>query len=134
MFSRLTHTHTNVIIPLHKKSRPTKVNHYQPVALKSLTIKYLDKVLLNTILPIFNPHLDSTNSIQRHLMILTLYHLYIPTQLIFLIRSFLSNRQQVVMLGSSKSPPLNINTGAPQGCVLNPFLYTLYTNDSTSLI
>ena len=25
------------------------------------------------------------------------------------------------------------NTGAPQGCVLNPFVYTFYTNDCRSV-
>lgn len=30
------------------------------------------------------------------------------------------------------SDTITTNTGAPQGCVLSPFLYTLYTNDCTS--
>ena len=33
----------------------------------------------------------------------------------------------------TKSPVLVRNTGAPQGCVLSPFLYTLYTNDCRSV-
>lgn len=65
-------------------------------------------------------------------MIQKLHHLNIPTWLIHLIHNFLSNRQQVVRLGSTTSPALTINTGAPQGCELSPFLYTLCTNDSIS--
>lgn len=66
-------------------------------------------------------------------MIQKLQHLNIPTRMIHLLHNFLSNSQQVVRLGSTTSSALTIKTGAPQGCVLSPFLYTLYTNDNISL-
>uniref|UniRef100_A0A3P9DSM1 Reverse transcriptase domain-containing protein n=1 Tax=Maylandia zebra TaxID=106582 RepID=A0A3P9DSM1_9CICH len=48
------------------------------------------------------------------------------------ILSFLSDRRQVVRLGSITSSPITLNTGAPQGCVLSPLLYSLYTYDCTA--
>ena len=48
------------------------------------------------------------------------------------IMDFFSNRQQQVRLGQYMSDPQYTNIGAPQGCVLSPFLYSLYTNDCTS--
>ncbi|XP_071244827.1 chromodomain-helicase-DNA-binding protein 4-like isoform X2 [Salvelinus alpinus] len=36
---------------------------------------------------------------------------------------------QVVRLGSNTSATLILNTGAPQGCVLSPLLYSLFTHD-----
>ncbi|KAF7642655.1 hypothetical protein LDENG_00253780, partial [Lucifuga dentata] len=42
---------------------------------------------------------------------------------------FLSNRPQTVRLGPYTSPSLTLSTGAPQGCVLSPALYSLYTYD-----
>lgn len=48
------------------------------------------------------------------------------------IHSFLSDRAQAVRVSNETSSPTITNTGAPQGCVLSPFLYTLYTNDCTS--
>ena len=45
------------------------------------------------------------------------------------ILGFLTDRKQVVKMGSKISAPLTISTGAPQGCVLSPLLYSLYTHD-----
>ena len=48
------------------------------------------------------------------------------------ILNFLSDRRQVVRMGNITSDPLTLNTGAPQGCVLSPLLYSLYTHDCTA--
>jgi len=39
------------------------------------------------------------------------------------ILDFLTARPQVITVGRHTSRPLNLNTGSPQGCVLNPLLY-----------
>lgn len=45
------------------------------------------------------------------------------------ISSFLTGWQQVVRLGPKCSSPLTISTRGPQGCVVSPLLYSLYTYD-----
>ncbi len=45
---------------------------------------------------------------------------------------FLFGRPQVVKVGQFTSNSITLNVGAPQGCVLSPLLYSLYTHDCVS--
>ncbi len=72
----------------------------------------------NTIIP---------NTLQNKLT-----QLSVPTYVCQWITSFLTDRQQLVRLGKFSSSTRTISTGAPQGCVLSPLLFSLYTNDCTS--
>ena len=45
-----------------------------------------------------------------------------------LILDFLRNRTQTVKVNNATSCPLALNIGAPQGCVLSPLLFSIYTN------
>ncbi len=61
-----------------------------------------------------------------------LTQLSVPTSVCQWITSFLTDRQQLVRLGKFTSSTRTISTGVPQGCVLSPLLFSLYTNDCTS--
>ncbi len=60
-----------------------------------------------------------------------LTQLSVPTSVCQWITRFLTDRQQVVRLGKFLSSTRTISTGAPQGCVFSPLLFSLYTNDCT---
>ncbi|KAF7650741.1 hypothetical protein LDENG_00121410 [Lucifuga dentata] len=47
------------------------------------------------------------------------------------IKDFLTNCPQTVKLGPHLSTTIMVSTGSPQGCVLSPTLYSLYTYDCT---
>ena len=46
-----------------------------------------------------------------------------------LLKSFLTNRVQYTKIGNSKSKPLKVDCGVPQGSSLGPLLFILYAND-----
>ncbi|KAI3353721.1 hypothetical protein L3Q82_004960 [Scortum barcoo] len=53
----------------------------------------------------------------------------LPSVYLSFIKNFLTGRPQAVRMGSTTSSTLTLNTGAPQGCVLSPLLYSLFTHD-----
>ncbi len=72
------------------------------------------------------------NTIMPYRLSDKLTQLSVPTSICQWTPSFLTDRQQLVRLGKLTSRTLTISTGAPQGCVLSPLLFSLYTNDCTS--
>ncbi|KAK3509707.1 hypothetical protein QTP70_008446 [Hemibagrus guttatus] len=58
----------------------------------------------------------------------------INTSLCKWILVFLTGRSQSVRIGNSTSSTTTLNTGAPQGCVLSPLLFTLLTHDCAAML
>ena len=73
------------------------------------------------------------NTIQPHLLMQKLVQMNVQKSLIQWIHCFLTARMQYVKYNDSMSDMIEINTGAPQGCVLSPVLFTLYTSDCRAI-
>ena len=69
------------------------------------------------------------NTIQPHLLAEKLSNLNVNPKITLWILNFLLNRTQCVRFNSGISDQRSTSTGAPQGTVLAPVLFTLYTND-----
>ncbi len=81
---------------------------------------------------LFVDFISTFNTIIPSLLLPKLTQLSVPTSVCQWINSFLTDRQQLVRLGKYTSSTRTISTGATQGCVLSPLLFSLYTNDCTS--
>ena len=91
--------------------------------------KHLDAKSSNTVKILFIDFSSAFNTIQPHLMLEKLDRFRVPTYLQLWILDYLTNRPQYVRTSTEISDTLVLNTGAPQGCVLSPVLFILYTND-----
>ena len=68
------------------------------------------------------------NTIQPHLLANKLLAMDVPKSMIFWILDYLTCRSQFVRVQSMSSNIMSSSTGAPQGTVLAPFLFSLYTS------
>jgi hypothetical protein len=89
-------------------------------------------------------HVDKSNTYVRMLLIYysSAFNTIVPSKLINKLRTlglntslcnwildFLTGQPQVLRVGNNPSTMLILNTGDPQGCVLSPLLYSLFTHD-----
>ncbi len=81
---------------------------------------------------LFVDYSSAFNAIVPATLVAKLQTLGLNRSLCSWILDFLTGRSQVVRMGNNTSSPLILNTGAPQGCVLSPLLYSLYTHDCTA--
>ena len=72
------------------------------------------------------------NTIQPHLLVQKLLNMKLPSSVISWIFDYLTSRLQYVRLNGLLSSAISTNTGEPQGTVLAPFLFALYTADCRS--
>ena len=163
---------TSCIVPVPKKTRPTELNDFRPVALTSHLMKTLERLLLRHLRPKVlhaqdplqfayrtgvgvedailyllhraHSHLDkgagtvrilfldfssAFNTIQPLILQNKLSAMQVDPHLITWITNYLIDRPQFVRLKDTTSDILISSTGAPQGTVLAPLPFTLYTSD-----
>ncbi|KAJ8354257.1 hypothetical protein SKAU_G00218240 [Synaphobranchus kaupii] len=72
------------------------------------------------------------NTIIPQQLICKLDQLGLNTSLCNWLLDFLSERPQAIRVGNNTSSSITLSTGAPQGCVLSPLLFTLLTHDCTT--
>ena len=133
-FERLVMAHINTIIPETLANLHTTPNR---------STDYAVSIVLQTALS----HLDNSHTYVRMLFIdySSAFNTIVPSKLINKLRTLglntslrswildcLTGHPQAVRVGNNTSATLILNTGAPQGYVLSPLLYSLFTHDCMS--
>ena len=90
---------------------------------------HLDAKSSNSVRATFIDYSSAFNTIQPHLLLKKLSMLHVPPSLLLWILDYLTERPQYVRTKTESSSLATLNCGAPQGCVLSPILFVLYTND-----
>lgn len=78
---------------------------------------------------LFVDYSSAFNTMLRSVLIRKLQELGVSNSLCGWIASYLQGRTQRTRVGDTLSSTSTTNIGAPQGCVLSPVLFTMYTND-----
>ena len=149
------------IIPVSKKSAPSCFNDYRPAALTPIITKCFEQLVMSHIKSILPPTLDpfqfayrakrstedaicsalhparakkdSCENAVHWLQFSFQYHNPTTTHLqTWQIGAQHLPLQLVVRVSKNTSSSITLSTGAPQGCVLSPLLFTMLTHDCTT--
>ena len=115
--------------PLQFAYRPNRSTDDAIAYILHTIISHVDKQKGTYVRMLFVDYSSAFNTIIPSILITKLKDLGLAPGLCKWVLNFLTDRSQVVRLGQNISSPLVLNTGAPQGCVLSPLLYSLYTHD-----
>ncbi|KAK1802734.1 hypothetical protein P4O66_021276, partial [Electrophorus voltai] len=111
----------------HNRSTDDAIAH-----LLHTTLTHLDEGRGNYDKMLFVDYSSAFTTIILSLLTTKLGDLGLHSSLCDWISNFLTDRPQSVKVGNCVSSTFTLSTGAPQGCVLSPLLYSLYTYDCTA--
>ena len=72
---------------------------------------------------------SSFNSMQIHILLQRLIDIGVNGGIFYLVKDFLSDCPQQVLVNNTQSDIIVLNTGAPHGTILSPLLFSIYTNE-----
>ncbi len=137
VFERLVKNHICSSIPatldpLQFAYRPNRSTDDAIFQVLHSSLTHIDSNDGNYVSLLFIDYSSAFNTIVLIKLAFKLTNLGLNSSLCGWIQDFLIGRPQVVKMGQFTSNSITLNVGAPQGCVLSPLLYSLYTHDCVS--
>ncbi len=137
VFERLLKNHICSSIPatldpLQFAYRPNRSTDDAISQVLHSSLTHIDSKNGNYVRLLFIDYSSAFNTIVPIQLAVKLTDLGLNSPLCDWIQDFLSGRPQVVKMGQFTSNSITLNIGAPQGCVLSPLLYSLYTHNCVS--
>ncbi len=118
--------------PLQFAYRPNRSTDDAISQVLHSSLTHIDSKNGNYVRLLFIDYSSAFNTIVPTKLADKLSDLGITSSLCDWIQDFLTARPQVVKFGQFTSNSITLDVGAPQGCVLSPLLYSLYTHDCMS--
>ncbi len=118
--------------PLQFAYRPNRSTDDAISQVLHSSLTHIDSMNGNYVRLLFIDYSSAFNTIVPTKLAVKLSDLGLNTSLCDWIQDFLTARPQVVKVGQFTSNSITLNVGAPQGCVLSPLLYSLYTHNCVS--
>ncbi len=118
--------------PLQFAYRPNRSTDDAISQVLHSSLTHIDSKNGNYVRLLFIDYSSAFNTIVPTKLAVKLSDLGITSSLCDWIQDFLTARPQVVKVGQFTSNSITLNVGTPQGCVLSPLLYSLYTHNCVS--
>ncbi len=137
VFERIVNNHMCSSIPVHLDPlqfayRPNRSTDDAISRIMHSSLIHIDSKNGNYVRLLFIDYSSAFNTIVPIKLAFKLTDLGLHSSLCDWIQDILTGRPQVVKVSQFTSNSIILNVGAPQGCVLSPLLYSLYTDDCVS--
>ena len=119
----------NLLSPHQSGFKPGDSCTYQLLSITHIINNSLDHNESHEVRGVFLDMSKAFDRVWHAGLIHKLKTLGISGNLLMLLKSFLSDRKQRVVINGQNSDWMNINAGVPQGSILGPLLFLVYVND-----
>ena len=120
---------------LHPNHHGCRHDHSTASALIQMYDKWTEEVDQGNMVGVMMIDLSAAFDMVDHPLLLQKLQLFgLETTALAWVKSYISERSQSVIVDGCLSPPLDIECGVPQGSILGPLMYIIFTNDIPDLV